>query len=184
MAPHSTDITLSLSSLHDTQNLAQALAQAVLQEPALRTILLRGPLACGKTTLTRALVAHMPGGELAEVSSPSFTVCNHYPTFPPIVHCDLYRVESRLPDELFEAWETEGSQSPLLIIEWAEFIPPRELPQEFLDILLQPCQEKRSVSIHAHGPRACCVSQRLLQGLRPQDDCQQLSEPFCCNMPL
>ena len=40
----------------------------------LRALYLRGTLGSGKTTLTRGLVAALPGGESAEVASPSFTL--------------------------------------------------------------------------------------------------------------
>lgn len=156
---------LSLHSLDDTGQLAHNLAQMLLQEPQIRTLLLRGPLGSGKTSLTRALVSLLPGADKAEVSSPSFTVCNHYPTTPPLLHCDLYRVGARLPEELFEAWEVEGENTPIVIIEWAEYVPQSDLPQEYLDIHLQPCKEIRSVTVEPHGPRARCASQHLTKGM-------------------
>lgn len=161
MSAESLRLTFTLNSLADTEALARRLAACIVREPALRTLLLRGPLGSGKTTLTRALVAQLTGAEQAEVSSPSFTVCNHYPTTPPVVHCDLYRVGALLPDELFEAWEVQGENSPCVIIEWAEYISPTDLPQEYLDIHLQPCQEIRSVTVETHGLRARCASQHL-----------------------
>lgn len=159
--PPDPPIHLRLTSLTDTENFARQLAHCLHSEPTLRTLLLRGPLGSGKTTLTRALVQQLAGADQAEVSSPSFTVCNHYPTTPPVLHCDLYRVGAQIPDEVYDAWESEGPNSPVLIIEWAEFIPPHELPQEYLDIHLQPCQEIRSVTVEPHGLRARCASQHL-----------------------
>lgn len=154
-------LQFTLNNLADTQTLARRLARLLRHEPQVRTLLLRGPLGSGKTTLTRELVQLLQGADQAEVSSPSFTVCNHYPTTPPIVHCDLYRVGAHLPDELFEAWEYEGENSPVIIVEWAEYIPERDLPQEYLDIHLQPCKEIRSVTVEPHGSRARCASQHL-----------------------
>lgn len=162
--PPPAPITLRLTSLADTEHFARRLVHCLHNEPSLRTLLLRGPLGSGKTTLTRALVQQLTGAAQAEVSSPSFTVCNHYPTTPPVLHCDLYRVGAQLPEELFEAWECEGPHKPVVIIEWAEHIPPHELPQEYLDIHLQPCQEIRSVTVESHGTRARCASQHLTQG--------------------
>ncbi|MEG2172500.1 MAG: tRNA (adenosine(37)-N6)-threonylcarbamoyltransferase complex ATPase subunit type 1 TsaE [Desulfovibrionaceae bacterium] len=158
-------LTFTLTSLEETTTLARRLINGLLHEPKVRTLLLRGPLGSGKTTLTRALVSQLAGKEQAEISSPSFTVCNHYPTTPPVLHCDLYRVGSRLPDELFEAWENTGADRPWVIIEWAEYILEHDLPQEYLDILLQPCQEIRSVTVEPHGPRARCASQHLTKDL-------------------
>ena len=77
-------------------------------------LLLRGPLGSGKTTLTRALVEALPGGDQAEVASPSFTLCNYYPTTPPVMHCDLYRSPGSLPDEIAEGLDKPEIFSILL----------------------------------------------------------------------
>ena len=81
--------TLELRAADETAALGSILARAMTNSPF--SLLMTGDLGCGKTTLTRALVEALPGGESAETSSPSFTLCNVYPTTPPIVHCDLYR---------------------------------------------------------------------------------------------
>ena len=81
---------VTLHSLADTRRLGRLLA-AGLRELGPVALLLRGPLGSGKTTLTAALTAALPGGDLAEVGSPSFTICNYYPTTPPVLHADLYR---------------------------------------------------------------------------------------------
>ena len=81
---------LTLTTLEATERLGGLLADSMCAA-ACRVLLMHGDLGSGKTTLTRALVARLPGGATAEVSSPSFTLCNHYPTRPPVVHCDLYR---------------------------------------------------------------------------------------------
>lgn len=82
---------IKLVGLGDTIRLGRWFADSLPTYPALRALLLRGPLGSGKTTFTRALVEALPGSASAEVASPSFTVCNHYPTIPPVLHCDLYR---------------------------------------------------------------------------------------------
>ncbi|MFW6324757.1 MAG: tRNA (adenosine(37)-N6)-threonylcarbamoyltransferase complex ATPase subunit type 1 TsaE, partial [Desulfovibrionales bacterium] len=41
-----------------------------------QNILLTGDLGSGKTTFTRGLVRSLPGGNEAEISSPSFNICN------------------------------------------------------------------------------------------------------------
>ena len=90
--------TFSLPALSHTRALARNLAAAVAEyqrlHPAepLPVILLMGDLGAGKTTLIRFLVEALPGGENAEVASPSFTLCNVYPTTPKVQHFDLYRL--------------------------------------------------------------------------------------------
>lgn len=145
---------LKLAGLEDTARLGHWLAESLSACPALRALLLRGPLGSGKTTFTRALVEALPGGASAEVASPSFTVCNHYPTTPPVLHCDLYRNGASLPDEL-----AEGLDDPavLNIVEWAEYLPEAELPEEYLDISFKPCEENRLLIMQAHGHSATAL---------------------------
>ena len=91
--------------LEDTARFAAMLVAAVSGDAKTRTLLLHGDLGSGKTTLTRFMVLSLPGGSEAEVASPSFTLCNHYATVPPVLHCDLYRCAGSLPEELFDALE-------------------------------------------------------------------------------
>ena len=93
----------------------------------LRALYLRGTLGSGKTTLTRGLVAVLPGGESAEVASPSFTLCNIYPTRPTLLHADLYRLgdsSSAALGELPEDMEEALDSGALLVLEWPEFLVP------------------------------------------------------------
>ncbi len=121
-------------------------------------LLLRGPLGSGKTSLTRALVTNLPGGAEAEVSSPSFTLCNHYPTLPNIVHCDLYRESHSLPDEIWDALEAPQT---LCIIEWAEHLPKEAYPKDFLDICFEMRDNARLVMVTAEGKNAELLLQNI-----------------------
>ena len=147
-----------LHNLSDTNRLGHMLAEAV-STCGIAALLLRGPLGSGKTTLTRSLVEAMPGGDQAEVGSPSFTLCNYYPTQPPVMHSDLYRSPGSLPDEI-----AEGLDNPqiLSVLEWSEYLPEAEMPQDYLDISLQPCEESRLLTLQAHGP----IAAELLRHLR------------------
>ncbi len=151
-------ITRTLRSLQDTDAFGQELAEALLETPC--SLLLQGPLGAGKTSLVRALVRHLPGGSEAEVSSPSFTIFNLYPTEPALVHCDLYRCGpgSRLPDE---AWDVLDNGA-LLVCEWSEYLAPADQPSDCLLLALAPAagdaaggdDEARSVTLEARGPNA------------------------------
>ena len=149
---------ITLHNLSETERLGAMLAEAV-GSCGIAALLLRGPLGSGKTTLTRALVEALPGGDQAEVASPSFTLCNYYPTTPPVMHCDLYRSPGSLPDEI-----AEGLDNPriLSVLEWSEYLPEAEMPQDYLDISLQPCEESRLLTLQAHGP----IAEELLRHLR------------------
>lgn len=154
---------LILRSLGDTRRVGALLAQAILELGPL-PLFLRGALGSGKTTLARALVTALPGSEDAEVASPSFTLCNAYPTRPPVLHCDLYRCPGAAPDELLDALEDTGS---LVLLEWAEYLPEANHPRQWLDIALQPCETGRLLALAAHGAEAEALLRRLLRD-RPE----------------
>ena len=154
---------IPLSDAEATVELGRSLGRALDARRAeggehLAIILFFGELGAGKTTFTRGLIEALPGGEDAEVSSPSFTLCNSYPTTPPVIHCDLYRSEGALPDEVEEALDAE---SGLVLVEWAERIPPEDLPLKRLDIRFQVCKNNRLVTLLPHVEAACCVLQKL-----------------------
>ncbi len=140
--------------------IGQALGQYFMQNQTLpfEALFLRGALGSGKTSLTRSLVQALPNGDLAEVSSPSFTLCNSYDTTPEIMHVDLYRCEYNIPQELWDALEIPDT---FIIIEWAEFLPKSAMPQNFLDISFNICDEGRSICVTAHGQKAELFLQNL-----------------------
>ena len=164
-------LTVPLADVPATLAFGKRVGQALLAARdvgcPLRFILLFGELGSGKTTLTRGIVEALPGGENAEVSSPSFTVCNEYPTRPLVIHCDLYRDEdaggfaSGLPDE---AWDVlERSASALVLVEWAQRLRPADLPLERLDIRLESCHEKHVATLIAYGEAAGLVIGELIR---------------------
>jgi tRNA threonylcarbamoyladenosine biosynthesis protein TsaE len=55
-------------------------------------VLLSGELGAGKTTLVRGLVESL--GHTGPVRSPTFNLLQVFDTDPPVLHADLYRVES------------------------------------------------------------------------------------------
>lgn len=154
---------ITLPDAESTVEFGRQLGRALNEQCAgdgerLHTILFYGELGSGKTTFTRGFIEVLPGGGNAEVSSPSFTLCNSYPTTPPVIHCDLYRSEGALPDEVDEALDTE---SGLVLVEWAERIAAENLPPKRLDILFQVCKNNRLVTLSPHGEAARCVMQKL-----------------------
>ncbi len=159
----SVTLTVTLPDEAATLDFGATLARALQEPDAPRLILLSGPLGAGKTCLTRGLVAALPGGAQAEVASPSFSLCNLYPTRPPTAHVDLYRAglaansapnatpSLALSDEVLELAD---SNETLVIIEWAEFFPPAYLPEARLELKWFDTAVGRLVRLSWRGPKA------------------------------
>ncbi len=192
---------LILKNAEDTMEFGRMLAKVVCAS-TVRSIYLFADLGGGKTTLTRGLVSALPGGEHAEVASPSFTLCNIYPTRPEVLHADLYRLSegASMPEEMEEMLE-EGDA--LLVLEWPEYLAPQYYAAERLEIRLvhagaeehgesgkseeiheheaalktldnadKSCKSFRLVTLEAHGTAA----QSLLSSLMPHFERRFLSE--------
>lgn len=125
-------------------------------------MLFYGDLGAGKTTLVSSLVRALPGGDKAETSSPSFTLCNMYPTNPPVAHFDLYRHENGSADE--SLLDFLDGQRHLVLVEWAERLPRFALPAERLLVRLALRGEMRTAELAAHGPQ----SEALLRALEAE----------------
>ena len=96
-----------------------------------------GPLAAGKTTLTRELLSQM--GYADKVTSPTFILKKHYSVryrkFREVIHLDFFRLSSKELDS-FDWKESLGQPGTLTIIEW----PPRsleDLPKKVKTITLE-----------------------------------------------
>jgi tRNA threonylcarbamoyladenosine biosynthesis protein TsaE len=83
------------------------------------TVLLYGQLGSGKTYITRDFVFLL--GSKADVSSPSFSLINHYDGEPSIYHVDLYRI-NELTDLANLGLEDILNSSSINFIEWPEII--------------------------------------------------------------
>ncbi len=89
---------LVLSTPEETMRMGGILGRVLASSPQV-SLLMYGNLGAGKTTMVRGLAASLPGGEQAEVASPSFNIYNLYPTRPEIAHVDLYRLEEMGSDD-------------------------------------------------------------------------------------
>ncbi|MGL4722338.1 MAG: tRNA (adenosine(37)-N6)-threonylcarbamoyltransferase complex ATPase subunit type 1 TsaE [Desulfovibrionaceae bacterium] len=111
---------ITTNSVKETIKLAKILASIVERE-RIYWVELIGGYGVGKTTFTRAFVEFFDGSDNAEISSPSFSLYNVYPTIPRCIHMDLYRLQEGfvLGEEMEELFEEEG----IFIIEWADLLP-------------------------------------------------------------
>ena len=95
-----------------------------------------GELGCGKTLLTRGICG---GLEVPEkyVNSPTFAFVNEYPGRLPVIHIDLYRLDTIT--EEFEIGMLDylaRANSGVTIVEWAEKMLPL-FPDEYLQVRFQ-----------------------------------------------
>lgn len=169
-----------LHTIEDTEKAARRLACCLQRHAAVRALLLRGPLGSGKTTFTAALVRSLPGCERAEVASPSFTICHHYPTTPPVLHGDLFRCQSSLPEEIIEGLD---DKAVLTILEWAEHLPAADLPDEFLDISFKTDEHERLMTLAAHGHNAEKLLHNLCEDAQSHNDAFMQGACICAPLP-
>lgn len=82
-------------------------------------ILLRGDLGAGKTTLVKVLCAQL--GITEPVSSPTFSLVNEYtsPSYGPVYHMDLYRLD-KIIDLVQIGFEEYLESGNICLIEWPD----------------------------------------------------------------
>jgi tRNA threonylcarbamoyladenosine biosynthesis protein TsaE len=159
--PHSEKPRI-LRSPAATRKLGRALGE--LLEPY-DFIALRGPLGAGKTLFVRGCTEGAGVPESEAMSSPTFALAHTYSGGRvPLLHFDLYRVESAA--ELFAiGFDDMLAEPTATLCEWPERAGSA-LPPERLEIALGHAGPKaRTISINAFGPRAETLRTRLLAAL-------------------
>ena len=135
-----------------TQNLGKMIGEKLSPGSVIALI---GELGCGKTCFTKGLCTGL-GIPKRDVTSPSFTLVNEYKGRLPVLHLDLYRVESMVSgleagvlDYLLQA------EMGVAVIEWAERIIPL-LSDSYLRVNFSVLSEKkREITFVGLGERYC-----------------------------
>ena len=83
-------------------------------------VLLHGDLGAGKTAFVRGIASGL-GANPEDVSSPTFVLIQHYKGRMPLVHVDLYRLESGAAVD--DLGLEEMASGAVVAIEWAERLP-------------------------------------------------------------
>jgi len=141
----------------ETRELGRALGM-VLQEPAL--IRLSGELGAGKTCFVQGLARGLGVAEEEAVTSPTFTLMNHYHGRLDLYHFDLYRIAHA--DELIEMGMDEFLPGlGVAVVEWAERLSAGETAT--LSVHFEHVDEDVRRLTFASGDGA---GERLLEQLR------------------
>lgn len=147
-------------ALHDEASTERLMADIGLLIGPRDVITLSGDLGAGKTAAARALLRYLAGDRNLEVPSPTFTLAQTYEfgAFP-IVHADLYRIQS--PQELEEIGLSPMPDGTLVLIEWPERATAL-MPPDRIDITLQAgdadTPDARTAVIAGHGAAAATVT--------------------------
>ena len=137
--------------------LAERLVEALPDETAGLTLLLRGDLGAGKSTFARALIRGM--GHTGTVPSPTYTLVEPYELPRGVTyHVDLYRVVSE--DELRYLGWTELDEG-FRIVEWPDRAPGIAASAD-LAVTLDLLDSGRSARIDALSDRGRHILDRMV----------------------
>jgi tRNA threonylcarbamoyladenosine biosynthesis protein TsaE len=130
-------MTVELPTVEDTRSFAEGLAKEL---GAGDVVLLEGPLGAGKTTLVRLILAAIGHG--GPVRSPTFNLIQTFDTVPPVMHADLYRVQSAEGLGLEEYLD-----SHLCLIEWPDRLRGMVEPEACHRVALEFAGDGRRLSL-------------------------------------
>lgn len=106
-----------------------------------------GGLGMGKTAFIRGLAKGM--GIKADVMSPTFAIVNDYGGEPPLVHFDMYKVESW--DDLYSSGFFDYlDMGAVLAVEWSENIE-NALPESTIRVNIAPGENENQRIITVEG---------------------------------
>lgn len=143
-----------------TQAVGMALGRLIIQ-PAL--ILLKGDLGAGKTVLARGIARGLGIGDEVPITSPTFTLMNHYQARMDLYHFDLYRLSD--PDELVEiGFDDFAHGEAVALVEWPEKLESEDVKGLWVE-LFRADENRREILMTARGNRY----ERLLSELIKND---------------
>lgn len=140
-------LQVTTHSADDTRILGAALAPLLLPGDI---ISLSGDLGAGKTTFVQGLATAL--GVDRRVTSPTFTIVHEYNGRYPIIHLDVYRLDS-FQEVLDLGFEEFLDPSAIVLLEWGDAVEPL-LPRSHLKIeLLRGDPETEDERIVLFRPR-------------------------------
>ena len=137
-----------LKVITDSVSETEAFAEKIGQQVKAGTVIAYfGGLGMGKTAFTRGLARGM--GIKEDVSSPTFAIVNDYGGNPPLVHFDMYKVESW--DDLYSSGFFDYlDMGAVLAVEWSENIE-NALPENTVRVTIEKGEDENSRIITVEG---------------------------------
>jgi tRNA threonylcarbamoyladenosine biosynthesis protein TsaE len=111
-----TEFATDLPTHRATTDLGRAIARVARPGDV---FVLSGPLGAGKTFLVRSVCRALGLPRDVRVTSPTFTLVHEYPTAPPVVHADVYRLAAKAEVEELGLVE-QREKGSVLFVEWGE----------------------------------------------------------------
>jgi tRNA threonylcarbamoyladenosine biosynthesis protein TsaE len=144
------ELAVTTSSPEETRILGASLAPSLLPGDV---ISLSGDLGAGKTVFVQGLAGGL--GVARRVTSPTFVIVQSYQGRYPLVHLDVYRLDS-FQEVLDLGFEEFLDPDAILVVEWGEAVMPL-LPRRFLEVDLRRQDDperilERRVRFRPHGP--------------------------------
>lgn len=137
-------ISFISQSTNETEAFAERIGKAVIPGTVIAFF---GGLGAGKTSFTRGLARGM--GITADVSSPTFAIVNDYGGNPPLVHFDMYKVESW--DDLYSSGFFDYlDMGAVLAVEWSENIE-NALPDSTVRVTIEKTDDENQRIITVEG---------------------------------
>jgi tRNA threonylcarbamoyladenosine biosynthesis protein TsaE len=109
-----TDVVISLPNRRATKLLGRAIARVASPGDL---FVFSGALGAGKTFLVRAVCRALGLPANVPVTSPTFTLAHEYQTTPPVLHADLYRLETA-DDVMRLGLLEQREEGRVLFVEW------------------------------------------------------------------
>jgi tRNA threonylcarbamoyladenosine biosynthesis protein TsaE len=143
-------LAITSRSPEETRILGACLAPVLLPGDV---ISLNGDLGAGKTVFVQGLAAAL--GVTGRVTSPAFTIVHEYEARWPILHIDVYRLDS-YQEVLDLGFEELIDPAAVLLVEWGEAVAPL-LPNRYLEIVIaraagEASDELRDITFRPRGP--------------------------------
>jgi tRNA threonylcarbamoyladenosine biosynthesis protein TsaE len=155
-------LCITSHSVAKTRGLGQKIGK-LLDQPL--NIALIGDLGGGKTVFVQGLAKGLDVPADYYITSPTFTLINEYPGRLPLIHADLYRLET--VDDLADIGLEEllYNQS-ILAVEWADRMADT-LTDDYLSINFETIDDhSRRISLIAYGQHGINLLKALEMGVQ------------------